>query len=52
MNTLLHDLMGLNFDQPCLDFHQMNLEIRRTELFVDLEAALPEFRKTMDELPC
>ena len=52
VNKLLHDLPGLNCDQQCLDFHRTNREIRTTELFLDPEAALPDFRKMMDELLC
>lgn len=52
MNKLLHDLERFNFDQPVLDFHRTNREIRTTELFLDPEAALPDFRKMMDELLC
>ena len=50
MNKLLHDLLGLNVDQQCLDFHRTNREIRTTELFLDPGAGLQDFRKTMDEL--
>ena len=35
MKKLLLDILGLNFDQQCLDFHRTNREIRATELFVD-----------------
>ena len=52
VNKLLHDLLGLNFDQQCLDFHRTNREIRTTELFVDPKAALPDFRKRMGRLLC
>ena len=52
VNKLLHELLGLNFDQQCLGFHRGNREISTTELFVDPKAALPDFRKTMDRLLC